>query len=301
MDPVRVTEADGGRRLDAFVARLAGVSRAHAAQLVSDGLVTVDGERRPKSHRLGAGEVVAVSDARPAGEADQIPPPPPVVFEDDVMLVVDKPAGIVVHAAPGLREATLVDAVLATGRPLAAAAGPERPGVVHRLDRDVSGLLLLAKTDEAHAALVRAIAARTVERRYVALVAGQPEVDRGKIDAPVGPNPRHRGRMAVRADGKASVTWFDVRERLGVAALLDVRLETGRTHQIRTHLASIGHPVLGDAAYGRDRRLEARLGLTRPFLHAASLALYHPTTGEALRLDSPLPDDLERVLEAVRG
>ena len=302
MDPMRVTEAEGGERLDAFVARRAGLSRARAAELVARGLVTVDGDQRSKSHRLGTGELVAVSSVvSDPVDGMPVPPAPPVVFEDDDLLVVDKPAGIVVHAAPGLREATLVDAVLATGRQLAGAAGAQRPGVVHRLDRDVSGLLLLAKTDRAYATLVDAIARRTVDRRYVALVAGEPDTDEGKIDAPVGRDPKRRGRMVVRADGKASVTWFAVRERFGIAALLDVKLETGRTHQIRTHLASIGHPIVGDSAYGRDRRLAVRLGLERPFLHAASLDLYHPVSGDALRLRSPLPEDLEAALEAVRG
>jgi 23S rRNA pseudouridine1911/1915/1917 synthase len=224
-----------------------------------------------------------------------------VVYEDEHVLVVSKPSGVVVHRAPGTRAGTLVDALVASGRPLAARAGPDRPGIVHRLDRDVSGLLVVAKTDEAHAALVQAMRKREIERGYVALVHGTPHADRGKIDAPVGRHPKHRTRMAVLPEGRSAVTWFTVSERFAEVSLLDVRLETGRTHQIRTHLASIGHPVVGDMAYGRDPSLARRLDLHRPFLHARRLAFAHPVTGEPIELESELPVDLVGVLERLRG
>ncbi len=289
---------DDGVRLDVFVAKRAGVSRARAGSLVDDGLVSVNGRVQRKAYKVSPGEVVDVAE-----RVHVVPEPPSgveVVFEDDDLLVVSKPAGVVVHAAPGLREGTLVDALSASGRELAERAGEGRAGIVHRLDRDVSGLLIVAKTDAAHERLVAAMQAREIERRYLALVAGAPQTDRGKIDAPIGRHPRHRTRMAVLADGRPAVTWFTVKERFAACALLEVKLETGRTHQIRTHLASIGLPIVGDAAYGRDPALARKLGLRRPFLHAYRLAFAHPTSGESLSFESDLPDELASVLEAVR-
>jgi 23S rRNA pseudouridine1911/1915/1917 synthase len=214
---------------------------------------------------------------------------------------VNKPAGVVVHRAAGVRGGTLVDALLAGGRSLADLPGPDRPGIIHRLDRDVSGLLVVAKSDGAYEVLSGAMRRREIERRYLALVHGIPSADRGKIDAPIGRDPRHRTRMAVLPEGRASVTWFHVSERFGEASLLDVRLETGRTHQIRTHLASIGHPIVGDASYGRDRTLERRLGVRRPFLHAYRLAFDHQFSGERLDVRIDLPSELAAGLQRLRG
>jgi len=297
---IRVHEGDAGRRLDLVVAEGAGVSRSRAGELVSAGAVHVDGRIERKSYRVVPGEVIDVA----AAEAPALPPPAEhvdVVYEDDHVLVVDKPAGVVVHSAPGLREGTLVDALLAAGHPLAAGAGADRPGVVHRLDRDVSGLLVMAKTDEAHASLTAAMSRREIERTYVALVAGSPSVDRAKIDAPIGRSPRHRTRMAVLPEGRPSVTWFHVMERFTDTSLLDVRLETGRTHQIRVHLAAVGHPIVGDAVYGGDASVARRLGLQRPFLHARRLVFAHPVGGERVDVDSALPADLQDVADRVRG
>jgi 23S rRNA pseudouridine1911/1915/1917 synthase len=295
---IEVPEDDAGLRLDVFVARTTDASRAQAGSLVDDGLVSVNGDVQRKAYRVAAGDVVEVG----AREAVTFEPPSgvEVVYEDDDLLVVSKPSGVVVHAASGVREGTLVDALLAKGVRLAPRGGEGRAGIVHRLDRDVSGLLVVAKTDEAHEALVGAMKQRTIERRYIALVAGSPPSDTGKIDAPVGRNPKHRTRMAVVPEGKPAVTWFAVTERLEGASLLDVKLETGRTHQIRTHLASIGHPIVGDAAYGRDPALARSLDLHRPFLHAYRLAFAHPRTGQALVFESPLPADLTAALEAAR-
>ncbi len=295
----RVPDDDAGLRLDVFVAKLMDSSRAHAGNLVDGGHVTVNGRPMRKAYHVVAGDDVDVQ--QPI--AQKLPPPVGVeiVFEDDHLVVVSKPSGVVVHAAPGVRGSTMVDALAAEGRPLAERAGVGRAGIVHRLDRDVSGLLIVAKTDEAHARLVDAMRSRQIERRYVALVNGVPETDRGKIDAPVGRDPKHRTRMAVQPGGRPAVTWFSVKERMVRCALLDVRLETGRTHQIRTHLASIGHPVVGDAAYGRDPALARELGLRRPFLHAARLAFDHPISGERVEFESPLPPDLSSALDKARS
>ncbi|HVE91452.1 MAG TPA: RluA family pseudouridine synthase [Actinomycetota bacterium] len=299
MTRIPVEEADQGLRLDALVARRGGMSRARAAELVELGLVTVDGSVQPKAYKVLPGQLVESGEA-PEREPSGPLPDVPVVWEDAHLLVVDKPSGVVVHRAPGSREPTMVDALAASGRPLAPRAGDQRPGVVHRLDREVSGLLVVAKTDEVHETLVENLAARRVRREYLAGVAGVPEVDRGKIDAPVGRSPRHRTKMAVVASGKPSVTWFRVREAFAASALLEVRLETGRTHQIRAHLDSIGHPVLGDPAYGPDPRKAREVGLTRPFLHSFRLTLVHPRTRQEMSWESPLPAELESALIAMR-
>jgi 23S rRNA pseudouridine1911/1915/1917 synthase len=293
-----VPEDDAGTRLDVYVAKVTGASRAQAGGLVDDGLVNVNGDVQRKAYRVAPGDVVDVGTREEV--VFEAPSGVEVVFEDDDLLVVSKPSGVVVHAASGVREGTLVDALLARGTRLAPRGGEGRPGIVHRLDRDVSGLLVVAKTDEAHEGLVAAMRQRAIERRYIALVVGSPPSDTGKIDAPVGRNPKHRTRMAVVPEGKPAVTWFAVTERLEGASLLDVKLETGRTHQIRTHLASIGHPIVGDAAYGRDPAFARSIGVDRPFLHAYRLAFAHPRTGEALVFESPLPPELEAALEKAR-
>lgn len=299
-----VDETETGDRLDALVARRAALSRARAAELVASGAVTVDGRAVSKAYRVVAGDRIEVA-VKPQAERRVRAPAVPVAYEDDDLLVVDKPAGVVVHEAPGVRDGTVVDALRAAGVQLAQRPGPDRPGIVHRLDRDVSGLLLVAKTDAAHEALTEGIRARTVRREYLALVSGAPPVASGKIEAPVGRHPRRRTRMAVVAEGRPAVTWFRVRERLeghgpSGLALLEVRLETGRTHQIRTHLESIGHPIVGDAAYGRDPGTARRLGLNRLFLHAFRLAFDHPRTGARVELTSDLPPDLQAALERAR-
>ncbi len=298
MSKLNVPEESAGERLDVFVARAAGMTRARAGALIDAGGVRVNDDVARKSLRVSPDDAVELSEIA----REEIVPPSGVeiVFEDDDLLVVDKPAGVVVHRAAGVRGGTMVDALIAAGRTLAPRGGTDRPGIVHRLDRDVSGLLLVAKTDEAHQALVEAMARREIERRYVALVHGVPRSDRGKIDAPVGRSPKHRTRMAVTPDGRPAVTWFETTERFDEVSLLDVRLETGRTHQIRTHLASIGHPIVGDSTYGRDPRIARKLGLRRPFLHAYRLSFDHPMSGERRTQTSDLPAELEKALEALR-
>jgi len=291
-------------RLDVVLAERLGVSRSQAALRITAGLVLVDGQIASKHDRPGRGAHVEVV-APPAHEPQPAPPLPPVRFSDEHLLVVAKPAGLVVHPGPGHVGDTLVDALQAAGITLAPGAGPGRPGVVHRLDRDTSGLLVVARTDVAHGRLVEALRQRTVERRYLALVRGEPAQPRGRIEAPIARDPASRRRFAVMSDGRPATTRYRTLAR-GAApgleasrapvSLLACRLETGRTHQIRVHLTALGHPVVGDPTYGAAADVAGALGLTRPFLHAARLSFPHPVTGEALDLVEPLPADLVAAL-----
>jgi len=287
-----VTAADAGGRLDTFLAGPLG-SRARAQRLIDAGHVLVDGAPRPKRHLVRAGERIAVEDVEPPAPDARGDAPYEIRYEDDALLVVDKPAGVVVHPARGHRTGTLAQAL--AGR---AAGGPDpwRAGIVHRLDRDTSGLLVVAKSEEAHRRLRALMAARRIEREYLALVEGRPPARTGTIDAPLGRDRRERKRVSVDTDTpRAAVTHFSVERALPSATLLRVRLETGRTHQIRAHLQAIGHPVAGDPQYGRP----GLYGLERQFLHAARLAFDHPITGGHLDVESPLPQDLTAALERV--
>ena len=300
------TEEAAGRRLDEVVAQLAGTSRAQAARWATDGLVEVDGRPRPKAHRLRGGERVAWAPppAPPPGEPLAEHRPLGVRYEDDRLLVVAKPAGLVVHPGPGHPTGTLVNALLGrAGTSLSAGGGAaDRPGIVHRLDKDTSGLLLVAKDDATHLALARELAAHRVERRYLALVQGRLPGGTGTVDAPVGRHPRDRKRMAVvPGGGRHAVTHWRVLETFPAVQLTEATLETGRTHQVRVHLASLRHPLVGDRTYGADPTLAARLGVPRPFLHAWRLAFTHPATGTRIDLTEPLPPDLQAVLDRLRG
>jgi 23S rRNA pseudouridine1911/1915/1917 synthase len=288
-----------GERLDRFVAALEGVgSRAAAERLLEEGHVLVDGEARAKSHRLEGGEELRVT-LPPARESTLVPDedvPLRVAWEDEHLLVVDKPAGVVVHPSAGHSEGTLVHGLLAH----AAAVGdePERPGIVHRLDRDTSGLLVVARSDEAHRRLQEAIRERKVTREYLALVRGRPRSMKGRIEAAIGRDRHDATRVSLDTDGaREAATEFEVVELLPKHALLRLRLETGRTHQIRVHLEAIDLPVSGDPTYG----VAGDLDLERQFLHAARLAFTHPFTGEEVEVESPLPQDLEQALSAARG
>jgi 23S rRNA pseudouridine1911/1915/1917 synthase len=286
-----------GRRLDAVVGALEEVgSRAEAQRLIEAGRVLVDGRSVPKRHLLAEGESVEVRPAPPpASDIEPEEVPLTVRYEDEHLLVVDKPAGVVVHPSAGHRGGTLVHGLLA--RDIAGGGDPARPGIVHRLDRDTSGLLVVARSERAHRRLARALRDRRLERVYLALVHGAapPALT---IDRPVGRDRRVRTRMAVGApDAREAVTRLRRLEGLGRFTLLEARLETGRTHQIRVHLESVGHPVVGDRVYGR--RPES-LGLERQFLHAARLAFPHPETGAPVEVESPLPDDLRRALALAR-
>jgi 23S rRNA pseudouridine1911/1915/1917 synthase len=300
------TQEAAGRRLDEVVAQLAGTSRAQAARWATEGLVEVDGRPRPKAHRLRGGERVAwvPPPAPPQGEPQAEHRPLAVRYEDDRLLVVAKPAGLVVHPGPGHPTGTLVNALL--GRPgtsLSAGGGAaDRPGIVHRLDKGTSGLLLVAKDDATHLALARDLAAHRVERHYLALVQGRLPADTGTVDTPVGRHPRDRKRMAVvPTGGRHAVTHWRVLETFPAVQLIEATLETGRTHQVRVHLASLHHPLVGDRTYGADPTLAARLGVPRPFLHAWRLAFAHPDDGHRVELTEPLPGDLQAVLDRLRG
>ena len=306
-DP-RETLAPGeaaGRRLDEVVAELAGISRAQAARWAEQGLVEVDGRPRPKAHRLRGGERLAWTPppAPPAGEPVAEDRPLAVRYEDDRLLVVAKPAGLVVHPGPGHPTGTLVNALLGRAQtPLSAGGGAaDRPGIVHRLDKDTSGLLLVAKDDATHLALARDLAAHRVERRYLALAQGRLPAEEGTVDAPVGRHPRDRKRMAVVPTGRSAVTHWRVLETFPAVQLAEATLETGRTHQVRVHLASLRHPLAGDRTYGADPTLAARLGLDRPFLHAWRLAFDHPGDGTRVELTEPLPADLQGALDRLRA
>ena len=289
----RVDEA--GERLDTFLAqRCPDLSRSRIQALTTEGCVTVDGSLSKPSARLREGQIVTLV----------VPPPSPaalvpqaidlvVAYEDSDLLVVDKPAGLVTHPAPGHPDHTLANAVLAHCPDLEGVGGEIRPGLVHRLDRDTSGLIVVAKNDAAQTGLSAQFKDRTVAKAYLAAVTGHPDPERAVIDAPIGRHPRSRTRMAIVTTGREAVTEYDVLRRLRGYALLEARPRTGRTHQIRVHLASIGHPVAGDATYGKPAP-----GLDRHFLHAHRLAFTHPRNRNRLELESPLPADLQSFLDA---
>jgi 23S rRNA pseudouridine1911/1915/1917 synthase len=286
-----------GERLDAFLARADEIaSRAVAQRLIDAGAVTVDGASRQRSWRLSPGQRVEVEPREDDSEAGG-DVPFDVIYEDDELLVVDKPAGVVTHPAPGHKGPTLAGAL--AGR-AAGGADPERAGIVHRLDRDTSGLMVVAKTEEAYAELQRMIGRREVRREYLALVSGHPDAEQGTIDAPIGRDRVQRTTVSTRTDRpRGAVTHFRVLERFPRTSLLEVRLETGRTHQIRAHLAAIGHPVCGDRAYG-GAECGRRLGLGRQFLHASKLMFRHPLRGELLTCESKPPVDLRPILDVAK-
>jgi 23S rRNA pseudouridine1911/1915/1917 synthase len=292
-----VADADAGSRLDRALAARAEIgTRTLAERLLVGGAVTVDGATRPKSHRLEAGSVVEV--ALPAAPVGLEPEPVSVrlAYEDEHLVVVDKPAGIAVHPGAGTSTGTLAAQLLTLGA--VGGEDPDRPGIVHRLDRDTTGLLVVARTDKAYAALSEAMRRREVARRYLALVKGMPQSRTGRIDAPIGRDRRDPTRRSLDTEEpRGAVTWFEVVETLPEHALLDVRLDTGRTHQIRVHLAAIHLPVSGDPVYG----VKGDLGLGRQFLHARRLRFTHPVTGAEIDLESPLPDDLAAALERARA
>jgi 23S rRNA pseudouridine1911/1915/1917 synthase len=288
-----------GTRLDRYVAdQLPDLSRGTVQGLIESGRVRVDGQQRKPKFRMTPGEVVSVE--IPPPQVDEIQPDPiplSIVYEDADVIVVDKPAGMVVHPAPGHPRGTLANALLAHV-PGISVGGSQRPGIVHRLDKDTSGLIVAAKTDRGRTALVTQWESRSVEKTYLALVSGSVADEEAIIDAPIGRDPKNRQRMAVVRSGRPAVTQFRVVERFPDATLLEVSIETGRTHQIRVHLAFIGHPVVGDQVYGRARLTDPHLD--RQFLHASALGIRLPN-GEALRLEAPLPDDLRDVLEELRA
>lgn len=310
---VLVVEEGQADRLDRFVSDRTGLSRTRVQGLIGAGLVTVDGRPALKSERLEAGASVSV-EVPPAEPVEILAEDLPitVIHEDEDLLVVDKAAGMVVHPAPGHRSGTLVNALLFHVKDLSGVGGRMRPGIVHRLDKDTSGLMVVAKSDRAHIALSDALKRRRVKRLYRAACWGHLEESPIMVDAPIGRDPHDRQRMAVVEDGRNAVTRARVKERWLRADLLDVALQTGRTHQIRVHMAHIGHPVVGDEVYGSGwargmggpdriwaKQLERRMH--RQFLHAAELVFEHPVTGVRVRFRSPLPDDLASVAAWARS
>jgi 23S rRNA pseudouridine1911/1915/1917 synthase len=288
-------EAAAGR-LDAVLAERLSIPRAEAQRLIAAGRVLVEGRPLPKSHRLVGGEPVEVDLAG----ADELPPegpPLPVLFRDERLLVIDKPAGVPTHPTQNRRAGTLVNRLLGMGVRLSSVGGPLRPGIVHRLDAGTSGLMVIASDDATHVALSSMFSRHAVDRRYLTLVRGVPPNDRFAIEAALG---RVGARVRVdRAGGRPAETAIEIRRRFERAALLEAAPLTGRTHQIRVHLAAIGHPILGDARYGGGGADAAALGLRRPFLHSWRIAFDHPVTGVHVELESPLPEDLRIALERV--
>ncbi|MHB8460330.1 MAG: RluA family pseudouridine synthase [Candidatus Limnocylindrales bacterium] len=302
---VIVPDGRAAIRADRFVADATGLSRSHVQKLIAAGHLTVDGDAIRANTMVGGG--VRLRLVVPEAERAALIPEPEiqltVVYEDAELLIVDKPAGLVVHPSPGHETGTLVHALL--GRRDAAEyggiAGVRRPGIVHRLDRDTSGLLMVAKGDVAQSSLMAQLKARRVRKTYLALVQGSVAAALGRIEAPIGRDPKHRTRMAVVPDGRPATTGYRVRERFAAWTLLELDLVTGRTHQIRVHLEAIGHPVAGDPVYGTGTSRKGPDGLERLFLHAWRLELASPADGHLIRAEAPLPADLERALGGLRS
>ena len=288
-----VAPDEDGQRLDVVLAGWLEEARARVQDRLAAGTVLVDGFPAAKSRRVAAGETITVE--HPAADQAQHPPPDPVPvrYEDEHVAVVAKPAGLVVHAGAGTRgEPTLVDALQAMNMMLAPGDDDDRPGIVHRLDRGTSGALVVAKSTIAREKLVATFKSHDVDRRYWALVDGVPSPPSATVDAPISRSNSNRTKFTVSRDGRPAVTHYDVQESFSRAAVLTVRLETGRTHQVRVHLSAVGHPVAGDRTYGASATLTEQLRLSRPALHAAVLAFDHPLTGNRVSVEEPIPADL---------
>ncbi len=300
---VIVPDGLSGERVDAALARMFGFSRSRAADLIGHGHVTVDGSVPAKSARVEAGsmldvEIPALVD--PVAIVPEMVEGIKIVHDDDAIVVVDKPVGVAVHPSPGWTGPTVVGHLAAAGFRIATSGAAERQGIVQRLDVGTSGIMVIAKSEHAYSVLKNAFRHRTVDKVYHALVQGHPDPLRGTVDAPIGRHPRHDYKFAVMADGKHSVTHYETLEAHRFASLLEIHLETGRTHQIRVHMAALKHPCVGDLTYGADPVLAKRLGLERQWLHAVRLGFEHPETGEHVEYESPYPDDLQRALDIIR-
>ena len=301
-----VPDALAGERVDAALARMLGLSRTRAAEVAAAGGVLQDGAALGKSDRLRAGawlDVELPDEDRDQGATVVAEPVPGmrIAYDDDDVVVVDKPVGVAAHPSPGWTGPTVVGALAAAGYRISTSGAAERQGIVHRLDVGTSGLMVVAKSERAYTLLKRAFKERTVEKVYHALAQGHPEPTTGTIDAPIGRHPGADYKFAVTAEGKPSVTHYEVLEMVPAASLVEVHLETGRTHQIRVHFAALRHPLVGDLTYGADPRLAERVGLARQWLHAVRLGFEHPSTGDWLEVTSDYPDDLRRALDVVRG
>ena len=294
-----VPEGLAGQRLDVALSRMLGYSRTAAADLVDAGGVSVDGRVQKSSLKLRGGEWLEIAVPEPAA-----PPAAPqpvdgliVLYDDSDVVVVDKPIGVAAHPSPGWTGPTGVQGLAAMGYRVSTSGAAERQGVVHRLDAGTTGVMVVAKSEHAYSVLKRAFKQRTVDKRYGALVQGHPDPTSGTIDAPIGRHPSADYRFAVVAGGRPSVTHYETVEAFRAATLLDIKLETGRTHQIRVHMAAIRHPCVGDLTYGADPGLARRLGVARQWLHARRLGFEHPSTGEWISITSPFPADLQIALD----
>jgi len=293
-----------GMRLDQALARIFGLSRTTAAALVEAGDVAVDGEVKPKSDKVAAGAWLEVTLPPPPGAVEDLPLVPVdgliIVHSDDDLVVVDKPVGVAAHPSPGWTGPTVIGGLAAMGLTIATGGAAERQGIVHRLDVGTTGLMVVAKSEHAYSALKRAFKERTVDKHYHALVQGHPDPLSGTIDAPIDRHPHHDYKWAVVSGGRPSITHYDTIEAFPGASLLDVKLETGRTHQIRVHFSALRHPCVGDITYGADPTLAARLGLHRQWLHARQLGFQHPGTGDYVEFVSDYPEDLAAALAVLR-
>jgi 23S rRNA pseudouridine1911/1915/1917 synthase len=299
---IAVPDGLAGERVDTALARLLGLSRTRASELVADGLVLLDGAVPQKSERVEPGALLEATIPAPrtatvvAEEVEGMS----IVFQDDDIVVVDKPVGVAAHPSVGWEGPTVVGHLAGAGVRISTSGAPERQGIVQRLDVGTSGLMTVAKSERAYTVLKQAFRDRTVEKTYHALVQGHPDPHTGTIDAPIARHPKHDFKFTVRADGRPSITHYDTLEAHRFASLLTIKLETGRTHQIRVHMSALHHPCVGDLQYGADPTLAARVGLDRQWLHAVHLGFEHPTTGERVDFDSPYPPDLAHALDVVR-
>lgn len=293
-----------GERTDAAIAKLTGLSRAVAAEMCVEGLVLLDGKKLGKSDRLVAGGLLEVGMPRPKNQLELVPVEVPgfkIVYQDTDIVVVDKPAGVAAHPSVGWDGPTVGGALLALGVQLTTSGAQERQGIVQRLDVGTSGLMTLAKTEIAYSRLKQAFRDRAVHKVYNAVVQGHPDPFEGTFDAPIGRHPKAEFKFAVMNDGKPSVTHYSTIEAFPSATLVEVILETGRTHQIRVHFSAFRHPLVGDTMYGADPKLAARVGLDRQWLHAVRLSFEHPTKGEIVEFTSEYPSELKHALEVLRG
>lgn len=292
-----------GERVDAALSRMFGLSRTKAADLAADGRVLIDGTAVGKSDKVRGGAWLEVELPAPPVPVEQTAPEPVpgmrIVHDDEHLVVVDKPVGVAAHPSPGWLGTTVIGGLAAAGYRISTSGAAERQGVVHRLDVGTSGLMVVAKSELAYTVLKQAFRDRTVDKTYNALVQGYPDPMSGTVDAPIGRHPKLDYKWAITADGKDSVTHYDTIEAFRHATLLDIKLETGRTHQIRVHMAALHHPCVGDLTYGADPVLTKRLGLSRQWLHAVRLAFDHPGTGERVEFASPYPDDLQHALDVI--
>jgi len=298
-----VPEGLEGERVDAAMARLFGLSRTRSADLIAEGHVTVDGDAVAKSHRVEPGTLLEVSIPAATDPLEVVPEIVEgikIIHDDESIVVIDKPVGVAVHPSPGWGGPTVVGHLAGAGFRIATSGASERQGIVQRLDVGTSGVMVICKSERAYSVLKNAFRHRTVDKTYHALVQGYPDPLAGTVDAPIGRHPRHDYKFAVMSDGRHSITHYETLEAHRFASLLEVHLETGRTHQIRVHMQALKHPCVGDLTYGADPVLARRVGLERQWLHAVRLGFEHPDSGERVEYESSYPDDLQHALDVIR-